>query len=208
VYSSFEFTTDGIYIVIENLNQGMSSYSMGPTIGVLAATRATNLSPYHYGSYQIDGDTITLEGFGVIGVISFTAEEFIFSFTIENSDEKYEFNTEKVENAIENSSRTAMFCRYWKVSSVDPPNYYYPKLMNFLFSNAGTYLVIYEDGTAGLSEWKWGDAGKTFIQYSWENWEDDWEETHCDILELTSSSLKMREEIDGIEVTYELEIEQ
>jgi hypothetical protein len=201
-YSSFEFTADGIYIVIEN--QEMPSYSMRSAISVFAEARATNLSPIHTGVYQIDGNNIILEGFGVIEIISFTAEEFIFSFTIENSGEKYEYNTKKVENAIDNSSRTALLCHYWKISSITPP-VYDNRPTHAIFSNAGTYLVTYADGTAGLSEWKWGDAGETFIQYSWDNWKDvyDWPNTYVKVLRLTSSNLKLQEKARVFELVLE-----
>ncbi|MDR2131054.1 MAG: hypothetical protein LBP56_07830 [Odoribacteraceae bacterium] len=238
-YASFEFNKDGTYIVIEKeyyeqaLALARGSAGRGtvrtPLFGNFAGNAATrsssesNLSPIHTGTYTIEGEKIILSGFGVLDVISITAEEFTFSFTLESASETEEYVANKAAEPISSSSRTDMFCRTWVIEKItidesalsesDKEDYiqeYGPEWKKeveeietaeiaggiALFSRAGTYLIMYENeenSEAGLSEWKWANEEETTIYYSWDNWEDNWEENIVKINDLKSNSLILQE---------------
>jgi hypothetical protein len=179
--STFEFTTDNVYIVVGNFGQ--------PT------SRAATQQIYVYtGKYTISGTKITLEGFGVIEVKSFSDEEFSFSLKLTDSNEAYNFQAVKQENTIASSSRTNLLCRYWKVVKVSDPEYGELIGWGVLFSRAGTYLVTHNDGTSGLAEWKWKNTEQTILQYSWDHWASSDGSGEVQILELTASSFKLVEQ--------------
>jgi len=185
--STFEFTTDNIYIVVGNFGQ--------PT------SRAATQQVYVYtGKYTISGTKITLEGFGVIEVKSFSDEEFSFSLKLTDSNETYNFQAVKQENTIASSSRTNLLCRYWKVAKVDNPSYESQIGDGVLFSKAGTYLVMHKNGSSGLAEWRWKNTEQTIFQYSWDQWE---EADDAEVQELTASGFKLVDIGDG-GVTWEL----
>ncbi|MDR3271938.1 MAG: hypothetical protein LBT29_00445 [Flavobacteriaceae bacterium] len=237
-YASFEFNKDGNYIVVENeaikkssvtgqlkssLFQNSKSFVTSKS-ATRSSTSDSNLSPIHFGTYKIEGDKIILTGFGTLDVISITAEEFTFSFTLEATGEKGTYVASKAAEPISASSRTDMLCRTWKIQEIsideslipDEDKAYYIEVYGvnwkveleksmaeeivgatILFSKAGTYLVLYvsEEHAAGLSEWKWANKEETAIYYSWENWEDDWEEDGIvQIKELSDTTLKMQED--------------
>jgi len=218
LYSSFEFTKDNVYIVVENINQvsknihslrsvfSKNSDEKQQTIrsseGRAANSSESNLSPIHTGKYTINGNKITLEGFGVLNIISLTTEEFVFSFKLENSNNAFEYHSEKAGSTINESSKTTMLCRYWKVDKISDP-YIEEYAIGILISKAGTYLCTYKDGSAGLAEWKWANKEETIFQYSWTNWESY---GNAKISELTATKLKVIDHFDipGEEVIYEL----
>jgi hypothetical protein len=168
-FSSFEFTVDDIYIVIENL------------VSV------------HTGKYRIEKSNIILEGLGVLEVISINPKEFIFSFKLEKSNEKIEYHAVKMENTVAKSSKTNMLCRFWKVDNVSNPSVSSQIGTTVLFSRAGTYLVT-QDGITEVSEWKWGNKEETVIHYSWDKWNDNWlNNNKVIILDLSVTRLKMLE---------------
>jgi len=233
-YSSFEFSKDGNYIVIKNMNlsSNRSGFVISPEklLGMEtneneSATRASdsNLSPIHLGTYKIEGDKIILSGFGTLEVISITAEEFSFYFTLEATGEKGQYQANK-SVAVASSSRTDMLCRTWifdkitidetLVSAKDKKELIeeygqnwkanFEKEMNqelkqsqvtVLFSKAGTYLVLY-NGELG------GESGLS--EWKWANSEetafyyswDNWRYTGgpVPIKELTNKRLVVQEE--------------
>ena len=225
-YSSFEFNKDGNYIVIENVSTG-SKRSAGLKrsqilISGMKRFAESNLSPIHFGTYKIEGNTIILSGFGTINIISITAEEFCFSFVLESTGKEWNY-VATTEDQGQTSSRTEMLCRTWKLNKVVFDESFIPEELKeylkkeyganwkaeiekeyneelagsiILFSKAGTYLILYqgEDEEAGLSEWKWANKEETAIYYSWDNWKDDWEDNIVSIKDLKSTSLKMQEE--------------
>jgi hypothetical protein len=207
-YSSFEFTSDNVYIVIENVNwTPMNIQSSGGMFGYnqniirssgerTVSPSESNLSPIHTGQYSINGNEITLAGFGLLNIVSLTTEEFIFSFTLENSNETFEYNASKIEDAAAGSSRTNMLCHFWKFDKVSPEPYDM-NAVEVLISKAGTYLVIYNDGSAGLAEWKWANSEETRVRYSWDNWRSS---SEIRIPELTPTKLTVLEH----GYTYEL----
>jgi hypothetical protein len=176
--STFEFTPDNIYIVVGNFGQPVS--------------RAVTQQTYVYtGKYTISGTKITLEGFGIIEVKSFSDEDFSFSLKLANSNESYNFQAIKQENTIESSTRTNLLCRYWKVVKVSNSDYEEMIGYSVLFSKAGTYLVTHNDGSSGLAEWKWKNTEQTILQYSWNHWV--YSSGEVQIQDLTASSLKINE---------------
>lgn len=212
-YASFEFNQDGSYIVVENVEMNMRSSSVISKASLFnsnslraAKTRSSesesNLSPIHFGTYRIEGNKIILSGFGLIEVISITAEEFTFSFTLEATGQTNSFVANKSAEPISSSSRTEMLCRTWVIERLTDGN---NNDINddgadiigsiVLFSRAGTYLVLYggEGGEAGLSEWKWANSQETKLYYSWENWTDDWSDNIVTITDLKSTSLVIEE---------------
>lgn len=232
-YTSFEFNKDGNYIVVENVELNLRSSSTISKSSLfnsnslrVAKTRASesesNLSPIHFGTYKIEGNKIILSGFGLIEVVSITAEEFTFSFTLEATGKKNNFVAGKAVESISSSSRTDMLCRTWIVDKVtidfsyfsqENIDYYKDEYGDnwqnileqeqtekyqgicILISKAGTYLVLYdgEEGNAGLSEWKWANDQETGFYYSWNNWTDDWNYNIVTITDLKSTSLAIKE---------------
>jgi len=205
-YSSFEFTMDGFYIVIENSNQSSRSIQVSknvfdndeepiPLFGLISANRqVTNLSTIHTGTYRIDGNQIILEGFGVLHPISITVEEFIFSFTLVISGQNYEYHSVKVNNQqINDSSRTNLFCRFWTIVKVNNQIYDHYIGISVICSKAGTFLTLHPDGTSSLGEWKWANSEETMFYYSWDNWDDNYQNNVVYTLELTSSKMITKE---------------
>jgi hypothetical protein len=235
-YASFEFTSYGHYIVVENTPATTESSYAGKLKssfmqkGNPAAMRTSaetssdtdsesNLSPVHHGTYTINGDVITLTGFGVLNIISITAEQFTFSFTLQENGETGEYTANLLAPPISESDRTKLMCRVWTVKdfdidedamSDDDKEYYFNRygpawrdsliqdeidhgLLNatVLFSRAGTYLILYakEDSEAGLSEWKWVNSEEKSWYYSWDNWQDNWDDNIVEIIELNKTSL-------------------
>ncbi|MDR0754213.1 MAG: hypothetical protein LBF04_02380, partial [Prevotellaceae bacterium] len=129
-YASFEFTPDGHYVVIENetptatensiAGKAKSSFlqknNMLATKKMSATSSSTesNLSPIHYGTYTKNGNIITLSGFGVLTIISITAEQFTFSFTLTANGETGEYTANLSAPPISESARTKLLCRAWK----------------------------------------------------------------------------------------------
>jgi hypothetical protein len=211
-YASFEFTEDGNYIVVENFDLDLkrsgiiskASLFKGGSLKIRSSESETNLPTIHFGTYQIEGNNIILEGFGLIEAISITAEEFSFSFTLDATGTKNQFVAGKADEPVSSSSRTDLLCRTWIVESFtidgevpddDEIEEYDVIGKIVLFSKAGTYLVLGTDGEAGIAEWKWANAEETAFYFSWDNWEedDDWEENIVTITQLTENSMIFEE---------------
>jgi hypothetical protein len=227
-FSSFEFTKDGKYIVIENLDHlsrsvtknsetnypfiYTSNYNINQLSKSVARNTQSNLSPIHAGKYSINDNIITLEGFGILNIISFTVEEFNFSFKIEKTNETYEYKVARMEDVIHTSSQTEALCRSWKTEKIEhykesgrevdvPENTVKTMIESLteatiLHTKAGTYLVLYKDGNSGLAEWKWVDDEEKAFYYSWNNWQENyWQNCIVVIEELSSSYLKLSENL-------------
>ncbi len=174
----------------------------------------------YFGTYTIEGNKITLSGLGVIEVTDITDTKFTFSFTHESTGEKSNIVAGKTQESIPSSSRTDMLCRTWVAEKVTI-NYslftrediefaeeeYGPDWktvleeeylgISILFSKAGTYTVFNFDGQEGVVKhayWKWANSQETQINYSSENWEDEWEKNILTIKKLTSSNLEIEED--------------
>jgi hypothetical protein len=212
-YASFEFNKDGNYIVVENDVATKSSTKASIRNSLFksnsikiqrTSSSESNLSPIHFGNYKIEGNKIILSGFGLIEVISISQEEFSFSFTLEATGVKNSFVASKSAEPISTSSKTEMLCRTWILNKVVGDEEMSDEIAGsiVLFSKAGTYLVLYggEGGEAGLSEWKWANKEETSIYYSWDNWQEDWQDNIVLIKELSSTTLKIQED----DLIYEL----
>jgi hypothetical protein len=220
-YASFEFNKDGNYIVVENVGMNSKNLSKNSTVSLFEnnSSKATitrssesNLSPIHFGTYKIEGNKIILSGFGLIEVISITAEEFSFSFTLEATGQKNSFVAGKSDEPISSSSRTDMFCRTWVVEKMTINGELDDDIIGtvVLFSKAGTYLVLYdgEEGEAGLAEWKWANTAETKFYYSWDNWEYDWEDNVVTINQLSNNILIIQENFGEGDWVYHLTLKK
>ena len=242
-FKSFEFNKDGNFIVVTKAYENEYTFRSGTAIKSSLNTndnlfqrnnitlRTSALSPVHFGTYSIQGDTITLSEFGTINVISITAATFNFSFKLTSTGESWEFTTQ-THDPVTISSRTEMLCRSWKLDRVrldfsyldeETINYYEENFgedwkekeekeaneetgLIILFSKAGTYLIMYPGAIAGLSEWKWVNNQETSFYYSWDNWYEGWQENVVYINELSNTTLKLQElsKGNGCMIIYEL----
>jgi hypothetical protein len=217
-YAFFEFNRDGNYIVVERVEEekyAVLKSSVGrnspcslfqKTVTRKASTRASSdsgLSPIHFGTYKIEGDKIILSGFGIIDVISFTAEEFTFSFTLEATGKSETYVANKAADPISSTSRTDMFCRTWRLEKItidesdvseEVKKHYIEKYgtdwkteaekketeenagLIVLFSKAGTYLVLYayDDADEEAGLSEWKWANKEETEIYY-SW-DNWED--------------------------------
>jgi len=223
LYTSFEFNKDGNYIVVKNNGERLRSLITNSKNSLFknnslraASTSSSNLSPIHFGTYQIDGNKIILSDFGIIEVISITAEEF--SFTLETTGKTNSFVAKKSSQQISSSNKTEMFCRTWVIQKITDESGKKDEYWResdiigsiVLFSKAGTYLVLYggEGGDAGLSKWKWANKEETKI-YSWNKWKDDWEEENfVTINQLNDNTLVLQEVIDDEVMVYHLTLKK
>ncbi len=173
-YESFEFNESGNYIIVKS-----------PT------TESPNDRSVFFGTYEIiDNITIVLSDFG-----TFTSSEIYensISFSIQltsNPDNEIIINASKQEE-IENTTKTELLCRTWKIISINGEDVVGTgRDATILFSKAGTYLC-----TIGVAHWKWKDDAETQWLYSWCE-VPIWDENDCvEIIELTDSTLKMKEE--------------
>lgn len=178
-YSSIEFSRSGDYIIVSKegagggkLQTGNSSNNLLGKKRTASGNARTNSSPIHFGSYKIDGNKITLTGFGVIDVINLTEEEFHFSFTIQSTGNANEYIASKTQEPIMSSSRADMICKTWVLDKVtiDVNSFDADEIAEFieedgpnwaaiwaqeetedskgdivLFSKAGTYLILYKN---------------------------------------------------------------
>ena len=125
-FTSFEFTEDGNFIVVENiisanLNTHKSTlFQQHLNLNAQKDTRASSsiFSSIHFGIYQIEENTINLFGFGSIKISSITADNFSFSFTLESTGENRTITASKTKELITQSDRTNMFCRTWTINKV------------------------------------------------------------------------------------------
>ena len=212
-YISFEFTKDGNYIVVENVETNLRSLNTSlenslfknnnlEAVSTRSSESESFQSPIYFGTYRIEGNKIVLTGFGLIEVVSITADEFTFSLTPEATGQKNRIVAGKSNEPISSSSKSDMLCRTWIIEKyTDENNNDIPDEDDFmgsivLFSRAGTYLVLKEEGWAGLAEWKWANSQETELYCSWENWTDDWRENIVKIT-VTSTSLIVRD-VDNV----------
>lgn len=238
-YLSFEFNKDGNYIVVEsksstegklNVDTGIKSSLFNRNGISLSENAKSNLSPVHFGTFKIEGDKITLSGFGLIDIVTLTEEEFHFSFTIQSTGEKFEYTADRTKEAISSSSKTEMLCRTWAIERVSVDldkfdeeeieiyeithgeNWHEVITASFneaykggiiLFSKAGTYMNYKEgESAAAMAEWKWVSEEEKAFYYSWDNWQGEWEKSIAQISEISSTRLV----IDDVYFTFYLKL--
>lgn len=184
-YESFEFNESGNYIVVKNTVMK----SIGDQIIL-------------FGTYEIiDNSTVLLSDFGTIGITAISDSIINFSILLaSNNDKEIIINASRQEE-IENSTKTELLCRTWKMASVNGEDVVgTEKELLVLFSKAGTYFVDFsspqDENERGIANWKWSDATETKFLYSWKNppvWDED---KLVEIIELTNNSLKVLEKFD------------
>jgi hypothetical protein len=135
-YASFEFQTDGIYIV--------SEYITGQSLQTQPALKASSLqsvnlplSPFYHvtngtepvlhaetrhlvtrvGKYTISGNVITLTDYGLIENFRASNDEFNFTFRPNGTLESIEFAGTR-ELSISESKRTVLMCRMWDIEDI------------------------------------------------------------------------------------------
>lgn len=230
-FSSFEFTDDNKFIVIRKKTAIPRKSSMlnwksdlvGSNIIEESTARIedSDLSPIHFGTYEIDGDKIILYGFGLVRPVEITAEEFSFDFSLEEENNTTRYVLKKTKE-ISTSSKTDLLCRSWLLEKVEKDttelteqekiNYrtslgskWYEVLATsvndehkgktMIFSRAGTYLVLTNtiNQVALLAEWKWIDETESSFYYSWGNWSEteNWQSQKVYIYDLDNNRMNM-----------------
>lgn len=199
-YESIELGASGDYIVVEKgsylAGVGARSGERVPQ-GVFgqaeAASRATDYNGVIYGCYtqQADG-TLNLEGFGIVEIVYGSGEEVIGFNLTPTGGGRLELDVTKAE-VMPDDDKTNAICRTWKIESIREVEYengqkVYDETftagshadygdefpVEALISKSGTYMVYYQDGTLGISSWKWKDQNAGTFYYSWDNsWYDD-----------------------------------
>lgn len=176
IYKSFEFNESGNYIVVEQ-----------------TPVRAEDNEKVYFGKYTLQGNTITMTGFGKLVVKSIDDKSASFTLTREGGQSAVELTTSKSEE-MPKTTKTDLLCRTWEIVDEKIPGLEGDYLaetdpdLTVLFSRAGTYLVHNEDfeetGGVGLAQWKWIDSSETgiFYTWTWDVWEDD---CRVEIYELT-----------------------
>ncbi|MFI3287415.1 MAG: hypothetical protein R3Y61_02965 [Rikenellaceae bacterium] len=192
IYEFFEFTSEGTYIVkFVGNDEYNAPQAFVPSKN--AATKADNEGAI-FGTYESDGDdAVNMIGFGRLEVVSSNSDSVEFTLTLEDEETSETFNSSIVE-PMSTSTKTTMLCRTWVVSGYTnsfEPDYEYD-LATVLFSKSYTYLVGYDDGSAGLAQWKWKSESDGTFYFSWGG---EWyEDAYVEITTLTSSKLVITEE--------------
>jgi hypothetical protein len=135
-YASFEFQTDGTYIVSEYVDdvaaQGLRLQTRSSLKGLKlpASPFLRTFDPMHpqlraesrrmtihVGRYSLEGSVIQLTDFGLIDKFTVTADEFSFSFKPDGSLESVEYVATKAP-VIHTSNRTNALCRMWQIENI------------------------------------------------------------------------------------------
>jgi len=141
-YESFEFQTDGTFIVTERIStKSAKASSSGKSMTLkVASLKDVNLpaSPFYsvkqksdkpelrssgatlsafVGKYVIQGDYITLTDYGLIEAFRASNDEFEFTFKPDGSVQSITFVGTK-EPTINDSKRTTLMCRMWDIESI------------------------------------------------------------------------------------------
>lgn len=126
-YTSFEFLPEGYYIVTNRKSDSNARHpSVSPERGFFGIPKnlsgirkgETVLSPFHFGKYSIDGNKITLSGFGLVEPVTITGDEFNFSFTLESTGQKDSYVANISKTTVSSSEKTDMFCKVWEIDKV------------------------------------------------------------------------------------------
>ena len=142
-YRYFEFNKYGSYIVTK------SDYSV------------------KFGAYTLADQKINLVDLGTIEAKTLADDSFKFDFTPTGASAPISIETTKAEQ-MATTTRTEDLCRTWTLVSIDNvPVAGTDNELTVLFSESGTYLVSYSNGTSGTAQWKWKDSNEDTICYSW-----------------------------------------
>jgi hypothetical protein len=137
-YASFEFQTDGTYIVAEYADVShagrtvqLRASSLGEVKlpaspfyrlagGGKPVTRAadTRQMTIHVGKYTIQGTVIVLTDLGMIERFAVIADEFSFTFKPEGALESVAYVGAKANESVSDSNRTTLLCRMWEIEKI------------------------------------------------------------------------------------------
>lgn len=156
-YKSFEFNTDGKYIIVKHNNDQTRNEN-------------TEAAAIRYGNYTMVGNKVVLDNFGAITVNELSEDAINFEVT-EGSVSK-ELNANAVIK-IESSTNTDLLCRTWRMVKFDGELTEGTEYdLTVVFSRGGTYFVEFfdpvDDMDGGLAEWQWKNTDETTLCYSWE----------------------------------------
>ena len=189
-YFSFEFNKSGTYIVQK------------------IPTTTPDEKLVYFGDYNIINDkSINLADFGTLKIASITKDAFSFTISTPDNPSNNVLITTTKADEMPSTTKTDLLCRTWKMTKFNGEDVVGTEHeLTVLFSKAGTYFVEIAnplDGDeGGLSNWKWKDSNEVIMCYSWEG------TPNCDnvveVLELTTSSLKIKEVSDWGTYLYEL----
>jgi hypothetical protein len=184
-FESFEFNKSGNYIIVKN-----------------NLKKSTTSQIVLFGTYEIvDNNTIVLSDFGKIKISEIGTTSINFSILPE-SNPSNEINIIATKQAeMQSSTKTELLCRTWEMVTVNREDAAAAEMeLTVLFSAAGSYFVSFanpeDENDGGLAQWKWKDATESAFLYSWDEtpvWD---EEGYVEILELTTSKLKIRDSED------------
>ena len=155
-------------------------------------TRGTNYNGIIYGRYtELGGNRFALEGFGTLEIVYGEDGTQVIGFELEPDGEGPVSLTVSKETTMPDSDATSKLCRTWRVDwmryvysedghqladfTVSADNYqdFDDELEAFatevLFSQSGTYMIYYTDGTIGISSWKWKNEADLTLYYAWDN---------------------------------------
>jgi hypothetical protein len=141
-YASFEFQTDGTYIVEEYVSSTSKSQilKLNTTVSLkdlklpktpfirlhnntqrITGTDDTRRITVHVGKYIIQGTVIVLTDLGMINEFAVNADEFSFTFKPNDALESVEYTGSKV-NELATSDRTTLLCRMWIIDKIKVNN--------------------------------------------------------------------------------------
>jgi hypothetical protein len=136
-YASFEFQTDGTYVVSEYITARSANRTLqikasslqdvrlkpNPFLRIAEAgsvrTRAADnrVLTAHVGHYTISGNVIVLTDLGMIEQFTVDADEFRFTFKPDGAVQAIEYVGVKADE-IAASNRTTRLCRMWQIESI------------------------------------------------------------------------------------------
>ena len=155
-------------------------------------TRGTNYNGIIYGRYTELGDNrFSLEGFGTLEIVYGEDGTQVVGFELTPDGEGPVSLSVSKETTMPDSDATAKLCRTWRVDKVryvysdgdhtledftvsaddykEYGDYFDGFPTEVLFSQSGTYMVYYTDGTLGISSWKWKSEADLTFYYAWDN---------------------------------------
>ncbi len=114
-----------------------------------------------YGTFRkTDDKQFTLSGFGVMDVSTCNAATLAYSLTLENEDVSTSQSTYIVEvDEDDISDNTYYLSTLWEVTSGSLVDY-------FLFSTAGTFIVISSSGEVTPGSWFWENETTKTVSYT------------------------------------------
>lgn len=179
LYESFEFNESGNYIVIK-----------------YTSSKAEKGTEVIYGQYEINNEVVELYDFGHLEDVDIENDQMNATVVEEtNPNNPEQIQTVKA-SEYENTSRTDLLCRTWKIVSWNDQASNPYDALEVLFSRAGTYLVTYSGGETGLSSWQWKDSNEQILCYNWYGFPTCTGANEVEISNLTKTTCTINEDGD------------